>query len=491
MLRNIAALVEAMNSSGIRYCHWKSNSALNEALSGLTDIDLLIHRLDADMFRAELARCGFRPADDGAGVPNPSSEHHFGLDGETGRLAHVHAYYRVITGESLAKNFHLPVEEMLLQNTRAEGLVAVPIKAADLVVFAVRVMLKHTTLVELILLARDWKNVRQESSSLIDDESIAEAVQFVREWLPPVDPALFVQCVVSLQKPASLMKRLLLARRLRSSLRNYARRSQIRASCAGLSKFLELAARRLTRRSKGMVLRSGGSLVAFVGPEATGKSTLIAEVSRWLGEHFNVRSVHAGKPRLTILTLLPHIAVPLLRIVAPQLRPSKLEEDHSAFDGDESGTWVYPLSFGLRAVMLAYERRVLLSRAFGRTASGGIVLCDRYPYLARGASDGPKLMYCTLPSGGFSMRCVLSAFERRLYLQMPRPDLIIRLTAPVEVAVARNRIRGKLEPEEYVRRRHAAATSFHVDKVPVCSIDTNRDFDKTLIDVKKAIWSAF
>ena len=47
------------------------------------------------------------------------------LDPETGTLVHVHAYYRVITGESLAKNYRLPIEEMLLANTRREGIVTV------------------------------------------------------------------------------------------------------------------------------------------------------------------------------------------------------------------------------------------------------------------------------------------------------------------------------------------------------------------------------
>ena len=74
----------------------------------------------------------------------PSLEHYFALDEESGLLAHVHAYYRVITGESLSKNYRFPVEEMLLQNTRAEDSVRVPTKSAELVVFTLRMMLKHT-----------------------------------------------------------------------------------------------------------------------------------------------------------------------------------------------------------------------------------------------------------------------------------------------------------------------------------------------------------
>jgi thymidylate kinase len=489
MLTKVCTLIEALNTSRVRYCHWKSNAALKEALSGLTDLDLLIHRHDANAFRAVLAQCCFRPAGNPDGSSFPSTEHYFGLDSETGLLVHVHAYFRVITGESLAKNFRLPVEDMLLENIRQNGSIRVPTRATELVVFTIRMMLKHTSLVELALLARDWKSLRREIASLIDADSLDQSVQLVERWLPNVDIRLFAQCVWALHAPAPLMKRLILARRLRSSLRMYARRSRIRAWWTGLSTFALMLIRRLMRCPKGLVLRSGGALVAFVGPEATGKSTLITEASRWLGEHFAVERVHAGKPRSTLMTLLPNTIVPLLRIATPGQRPSELEARHATNDHDGRAPWVYPLTYAVRNVLLAYDRRVLLMRAFARAANGTIVLCDRYPYIARGAPDGPRLMHYPLPRDRYPIRNMLATLERRLYLQMPSPDLIISLNTPVEIAIARNRTRGKHEPEEYVRRRHSAAASIPVDKTLVCPINTNRQLDQTLRDVKCAIWN--
>src|SRR5262245_47261470 len=108
MLTKIRDLIEELNANGLRYCHWKSNLALDQALAGLTDIDLLVHRQDADVFRTTLGRLGFRPAII-KGASFPSVEHYYALDDESGILVHVHAYYRVVTGESLAKNFRLPI----------------------------------------------------------------------------------------------------------------------------------------------------------------------------------------------------------------------------------------------------------------------------------------------------------------------------------------------------------------------------------------------
>ena len=166
MLNKVRRLIDELNANSLTYCHWKSNLALAASLAGRTDIDLLVHGDDAAAFRAILRRQDFRQTDIQDAEPFPAMEHYFGLDQESGILVHVHAYYAVVTGESLAKNYQLPVEEMLFQNRREQDGVWVPTRSAEFVVFTVRMMLKHTSLVELLLLARDWKKVRQEAAWL-------------------------------------------------------------------------------------------------------------------------------------------------------------------------------------------------------------------------------------------------------------------------------------------------------------------------------------
>ncbi len=285
MVTIIRKLIEALNASGIRYCHWKSNFLLSESLSGQRDIDLLIHRSDANSFRAILSELCFRPTMMKDGEPFPSIEHYFALDDESGILAHVHVYFRVITGESLSKNYRFPVEEMLLQNTRETDSVRVPTKSAELVIFALRIMLKHTSLVELALLARDQKQVRREIAWLLETGSMDGSLELVNHWLPSIDIALFSKCVDSLKAPASLLRRIILGHRLRSQLGIYSRHWVLQAWLSGIRKFSLMLFRRLLRSKKGMVLQAGGATIAFVGPEATGKSTLLAEMSHWLGEH--------------------------------------------------------------------------------------------------------------------------------------------------------------------------------------------------------------
>jgi thymidylate kinase len=490
MLTKIRNLIEELNANDLRYCHWKSNLSLDKALSGQTDVDLLIHRKDADVFRITLGRLDFRPAVITGGASFPSVEHYFALDEESGILVHVHAYYRVITGESLAKNFRLPIEEMLLEHTREVDSVRVPTKSAELVVFTVRMMLKHTSLVELALLARDRKQMQHEMKWLLESDSIAETLALVDCWLPSLDTDLFAACVAALNSPAPLLRRIVLGHRLRSQLRLYARHSAVRAWMSGVQKFTSMLFRRLTRSQKGMTPLSGGTVIAFVGPEATGKSTLLAEMSRWLGEHFAVEQIHVGKPKSTILSVVPNLAVPALRAILPHHRSGHVESRYESNEQSEQSQKIYPLSFAIRSALLAYDRRSLLARAFGRAANGTIVLCDRYPSLHSGDPDSPQLSHLPVALDRYPMRRLLAAIENRLYGAMPRPDLVILLSVPVEVAVLRNRHRGKKEPEDYVRLRHKRSSNLEFGKTPVHKVNTDRPFAEIAMEVKKAIWNA-
>src|SRR5439155_354823 len=147
----------------------------------------------------------------------PSICHYYGLDEENGRLVHVHAYYRILTGGTVLKNYRLPLEEMLLCGTRQIQGVFVPSPAAELVSFVVRKTLEHASV-------------------------------------------------------------------LRSS------------------RFLAGLARRVVRRGPTRVLLSGGAVVAVVGSDGAGKSTVVGELTAWLGTSLRVRRIHAGKPPAAVTT---------------------------------------------------------------------------------------------------------------------------------------------------------------------------------------------
>ena len=225
------------------------------------------------------------------------------------------------------------------------------------------------------------------------------------------------------------------------------------------------------------------TVIAFVGSEATGKSTVLDEVERWLSTSRRVRRVHAGKPPSTPLTSIPHALLPALRSLFPEQRTLRVEERYEG--GDATGT-TFPLLFGIRSVMLAYERRALLRRAV-RDGAGTVVLSDRYPSDASGAPDGPQLAHLPMPKSVLSLRRILAAIEGRLYRDIPTPDLVFQLTAPLEVTLARNAAREKKEPEDYVRFRHELSSRLRFNGASVYPIDTDRDLDQVVREIEVLI----
>jgi thymidylate kinase len=435
-----------------------------------------------------MGQLNFRPAGIQGDAPFPAVEHYFAMDENTGVFVHVHAYYRVITGESLSKNLHLPLEEMLLQNVREEDSIRVPKKSVELVIFTIRMMLKHTSIVELLMLSRDWKGVRREIDWLMEAKPTEETLKLVANWLPSTDPKFFAACIDALKSPASLFRRISLSLRLRSQLSIYARNSRLQSWLSGIHKFSLMAYGRLTRSKRGIILQSGGAVIAFVGPEATGKSTLLTATKNWLGEHFVIEQIHAGKPKSTLLTMLPNVFLPLLRNALPKYRQSKIVTNQASLEQSQNSPKVYPLISAIRSVFLAYDRRALLSRAFSRAANGSIVLCDRYPSMSQGAPDGPQLQQFEIDSKRYPIQSWLARTEKRLYQEIPEPDMVISLQVPLDVALLRNKNRGKEEPEDYVRFRHSLASNLKYGNAPICKINTDQPLDTTVLEVKKNIW---
>jgi thymidylate kinase len=330
--------------------------------------------------------------------------------------------------------------------------------------------------------------MQREIEWLMESKPKDETLKLVEDWLPTLDPRFFSECINALKTPASLPRRISLGLRMRSQLSIYARNSRIQAWFNGIQKFILMAYGRLTRAKRGMILQSGGAVIAFVGAEATGKSTLLTETRRWLGEHFAIKHMHAGKPKSTTLTMLPNLLLPMLRSALPTYRPSNLITNSASSEKAQKSPKVYPLISAIRSVFLAYDRRALLSQAFAHAANGSIVLCDRYPSMSNGAPDGPQLQQFAIDSKRYPIQAWLARTEKRLYEEIPSPDMVVSLYVPVEVALTRNKHRGKEEPEDYVRYRHSLTSNLEYGNASVFKINTDQPLDATILEVKKNIW---
>ena len=77
----VVRLCRFLEETGVAYCHWKSNLAIDRSASGANDLDLLVGQGDIRGFTEVLSRLGFvRVSKKGADVPGIES--FFGFDSE-------------------------------------------------------------------------------------------------------------------------------------------------------------------------------------------------------------------------------------------------------------------------------------------------------------------------------------------------------------------------------------------------------------------------
>jgi thymidylate kinase len=409
------------------------------------------------------------------------------MDHTTGAWVHLHVYYRIITGESLLKNYGFPLEGLLLRDRREVHGVPAPQLPAELMLFVIRIMLKHASILEYLILRRDraaYESLRDELEALLIGDSAARCCELLAQWLPAVDRVLFMQCLESLRSDTPLVRRVRLAWRLRRQLKLYHRFSFVRENYLRTTIFLKRVLRRIQRR-KSKQLAAGGLLIAFVGPEATGKSTLVSETMRWLGQEFEIESAHLGKPASTGLTFLPNLVAPLMRRATPQHRTSRMTNG-----SDDSVVRKPSLLYALRSVLIAWDRRALAVKLRRKAVDGRIVVCDRYPSATLGAMDSARLPVA--PAGGKrrSLLNFLAKIENHLYRQIPAPDVVIRLSVPLDVAIERNRVRQKpgKETDAYVLRRHMSSPVPVFPSARTFELDSNQSRSQTVNSVRQILW---
>jgi thymidylate kinase len=483
--RAIRRLLAALDRAGVRYCHWKSNIRLQDSLAGKTDLDLLVDRRDAAAFQAVLLESGFRLTTRTNGGGHPGVFHAFAPDMQEGDLIHLHAYFQIVTGDSLVKNYRFPFEEVLLTGTRRLHGVPVPAPEAELVLFTLRIALKHTSLIEVLLVRRYYEGVPRELAWLRAAADQRGAEVLWQTWFPSAPVELFRELIDAIAEPSAMARRIRLGRRLARHLRGWRRHGPLASTASRSARFAELFLSRLRGR-RGLIPVTSGLVIAFVGPKASGKSTLSNATAKWLGKHFEVQSVHVGKPPVTALSFLPRMMLPLARQLLPGERSSEYERP------ERREKQRYSLLHVMRSAIVAHDRRLLIRRAWLRAVAGAIILADRYPSAKFGTIDGSRFDDVALAECGPGFKRWLMRRERAAYAGLPRPDLVIRLVAPIETTIRRDAERVKDDGPDAaaVERRRRMETETEFPGCTVITIDTDRPLEETKKMVMQAVWEA-
>ena len=479
VLEAAARLFASLNDEKVRYCHWKSNEHLLEGLAGLTDLDVLFCPDDREKTEWILQREGYLRVHSQYGSRYPGVEDWLTCDRKTGRMIHIHLHYRMITGHRGMKEYTFPWSEQALETRVPDPQYGVYVidPNLEIIVLLSRIGLKATA--PRLIRARMGKFRLSEG----DQREIA--------WLTARCDRTRVRRLLSgsFGKQADRMEELIFAEkrdanwflRLHACTASVFRNSR-RFSAAGCAlrrawyafalKFRLFSNKYLkttffTRKNLG---EGAGVLVAFLGQDGAGKSTVTAEVSKWLRWKLDVRKYYMGS-------------------------------------GDHYSSWQKKLRKIIgkggpgRAInnMLTVSDLNRLARHCVRlthaaakyAAKGGIAIFDRYPQTQfEGLNDGPKIHE---RSAGKKLPGPLKGYIRRKgdqeirhYEEATRvaPDLVIKMILPPEVSIQRK----PQESLENVTRKHEIIQRLAFPDSEVLTVDATMDYEAELALIHNAIW---
>jgi thymidylate kinase len=469
-------MIDKLKEQNIKYCHWKSNMLLNDALAGYDDLDLLVDREDINKFETAILSLGFKEASN-KNMSFSAIKHFYGYDNESGEILHLHIYYQIKSGPSWIKSMRFDFESYFLDHlTKHESGMPVPEKHIELTLFIFRVMLKYSKINEFIMVKQEQERTIKEIAYLKDGMNEKRLEEFLLKYFSKITLKQFYEYIDVIEN-GSTYKKYIKGKKVGKQLSDYKYLNFLEENINNIAQFTYRLSNRLFFKKK-KSLHSTGALIVVAGLDATGKTTVTHELKKWLGKNFTTSLVHFGKPPSRFRTYPINLLISLVRAIKPS---NSLKLSIKKEEGTESFIYI------IRQIVIAYDRYTLAKKCLNRVSLGEIVLMDRYKSEDYGVMDSRRLN----PKYYNGLKYRLAEFENRLYDTMPKPEILFYLTVPVEVAVTRNedRIKKGKESEEFIRVRHEQNKDLTYEAKHNYLIDTNQPYEDEIRDIKFKIWS--
>lgn len=482
MIEISKVLFDQWNDASIEYCHWKSNEHLEEGLNGLTDLDVLLSLEDKEKACSILQQLNFLSCKSQIGSRYPGVEDWIGFDNETGMLIHLHLHYQIVTGHKGMKEYNLPwSSECLLTRVQDKDTnVFISNPNLEIVTLYTRIGLKASPMQ--IARAKNGKydtgdDNRKEITYLKERVDWDEVSKIVKHYYGDIsermlsimhEDELSSSSFITLKEVAE--KAMTPYRRF-GAIGTFVRQWYYQILLRGLS-HLKFS------RGWNIILRKTpisckGLVVAFIGQDGAGKSTVTKEIEKWLSWKLDVKQFYLGSG--------DHFN---------SWEKRMQEKLHSHND---------PFSKAIRAFLPFSLLKKLASNVYSTikkgnkyASKGGIAIFDRFPQTQfMGINDGPKIRYFLLPKvdNGLLKR-VVTAYANREERILAKavtyePDVVIKLILSPEESIRRK----PHENYEAVKQKHEIIRALSFEKSEVYTIAADQPYEEEILQIKRILWS--
>lgn len=218
-------------------------------------------------------------------------------------------------------------------------------------------------------------------------------------------------------------------------------------------------------------------LIAIIGSDGSGKSTVSAHVLDWVSQHGPAAMVHLGKQSGNVGRTLARL--PLVGTIIGQVLQRRTRSERARIDASK------PPSLLAALVISAFvlRRRLRFQRMLALREDRFIVIADRFPQLAiPDAYDGPQFPVSMRSKGlvSWMAKRELATFQ---WMTSHKPDLVLRLNVDLDTACARKPDHSR----EALRKKISVTPLLTYNGAPIIDIDTSQPLADVLRESLAAV----
>lgn len=437
MINVINKLLLLFDENNIQYCHWKSTQHLDLSFQGMTDLDVLIEKHQFSKVDCLLSKVGFKKFEVAKNRRYPYIYDYLAYDKGSDKIVHLHLHTRLNIGPKHHKYILFPYEELILNHRERDpdfGSIYRIKLSHELLLLIIRQSIKFRYRDYFLLFLRGFKH---HPSFLREFEWLIKRVSF-DDFLKAAEMISGKSNIISengitsythfyspyrvLKLKSVFLNKVLVP--LESNLK-----ARVNRWIREINRIIyEVYGKLNWSHSNRRRIYNDGVVIAFVGGDGSGKSSISYEAYKRCKKQFNTKKVYLGTgdgANSLLLTLLKpvHKLLHRKKILSVKGKMDSLKERNSG----SKESFFRSLFYLPWSLVILYDRYYKLKVLKKYIMKGFVIITDRYPQSdIPNVFDGPKL------------KRWMSGIEKRIIYQYAALDpIILRFECNPEVTCTR------------------------------------------------------
>ena len=333
-------IFEDLNNEKIKYVVWKNTNIINKFFNGEENLDIYIHEDHHERFRFLLKKNNWIEV---RSTSNNFDQIKHYLFFDYNKVLHIHAYYKLFTGNSISKNYDLTNFISYFENRHYDSKYNIWILNHDmqLLLFNIRLSIKKKSLLGRYLISREKNYYDEEISNILNNIKFKKNYKIEAELL--------------------------------ESIKKYKRMSSFETFLSEILFLKNIFFQKLFKLKKFKLNKN--YIIFLSGPDSSGKTSFANDLKYLIKNHFKTKIFSIGKPYPTFLIKMLIKKNFFKKEVTANFLSKNIEMSYLKL---------------LKNINLAIFRYILSINIFYLNKSSSIIILDRYVSEFVGHINGPR-----------------------------------------------------------------------------------------------------